>query len=283
MKLIFLAILLTSCGAIKDVKASLDDLTAVRIAQALRISDAEPLLDEKGRMKNILTDCDGYLWQGKWCAVTGCDMSDYEVDGRLYRRPEPRCWDGKDQGSKTTWSKDMAACGLIPYALLQNQSDLINRHIRFGSYNGWVMGEPTETIDALSRVVYTLTLVNRLKGVRGFLDEGKSYKNKLPAQPGLKDYPAHLQTCGLWADIHMGGGYTDQEAKVLKAHADRVPDSPFYSLMAAKVTGDYSDIIDKCKSKDVYQGDYIRCNGHQDCAIIEEAFACELLIRGNDG
>ena len=281
MKMLLLLCLMVSCSTTEPVKNPPGDMAEVALAQAERLEKLAVNLDELGRIESLLLDCDGYLWQGKFCAATGCKMDDYEEDGRLYRRPAPRCYEnGVDQGSKTTWSKDMAVGGLIPMVLLQGDFELMKRHLDYGDKNSWLMGEPQKGADELTRIFYNPPLVDLLFDVEMYARVKKAPKYyDFYTQQHLVDYQAHLQVAKIWAKSYMRQEFSEGEVSAIKKHFERVPRSPFYAFVYAQATGDFEPITKECLSEEVYFGDYIRCHDPVMCGMAEKVFACHLLIK----
>jgi len=270
-----------------------------QIHDAMR-SWEEHELTKEGYLKDILGDCDGALWQGQWCAATGCDLTKgYEGEpGRFYRRATAeKCWHkGEENGSKTTWSRDMFVCGLLPWALLTKDLPALDRHARYGWSKNWVMGEPPlfDNLKENSRLYYTPSiralLYKSIKHLGGYEYPGtawdwivSNFKN-LDMSEGLEDYQAHLQVCKIWGKSVLDGGISDLMKERVKTHHKRVPSDPFYAFMYGKFYGDWGQAAKACTAKVPFSGDYVRCGKSTTaCAYAHSVFSCNLLLKEHEG
>jgi len=299
----------TSCGfsGFKKKKKSepiansrLEELKTIyghNLAQAL-------LLTDKASGWITPTDCDGMIWSAKagvnFCEVFKPEASEFEDSpGRFGRRPPPRCYDettNKDNGSKTTWSRDMAVAGLFPYIFLCNSVGILSSHILFGETNNWVMGQPvTET-----RVIYTPNVLGLLYQMN-FAMTGNNHPSRLwPAfyPNGLVDFEAHLQVMSIWlrGEIATKLNNPDDVPKPQAAglellqisglmfdrlieHRDREPLNPFYQFTVALYSdGDYSKTIDLLLDPTMPMSGYVRCEELERCKLGEWLFVTKLVL-----
>lgn len=228
----------------------------------------------------VARGCDGMLWEGKYRAVVGGgNLAAAEREpGRFGRRPEP-CWDGKDIGSKTTWSRDMAV-GLVLWLWRSGDFRTLERHYQFGKENHWAMGFPKT-----NRVYYTPQMKSFLtRTIRALGGSNHSpYKWNALYFPGKLDYAAHLEVLQIVARSEIEGSIPKIALARLKEHAKRAPRNPLYAASLVKFGGSSSDAIESCL---VPKFDtYVRCDDGN-CRLIEQLFACDLILRalgGNEG
>jgi hypothetical protein len=248
--------------------------------------------------------CDGFLWSGKLAAVI-CDVDLTAAErepGRFGRRPDPVCWsqESGDQGSKTTWSRDMGKMGMVPYAWLCRDRGILERHIDYGKANNWVMGEPI----ADGRVIYTPGLVGILHQVVWAMG-GENSANRLwpDVYPsGLQDYEAHNQVMGIWIRGEVSRHVNDLDSlpkpppkgtalelfsisetmySRLVEHASREPENPLYAAVLGLYTGDLRTAVDLCLIDPAPVGSYVRIEeGMEERAYLAEViFACSIVLR----
>lgn len=302
MKLLFLITFLTSCVTTPNNEPLVPFGVDVAKIRSSMNAWPEQELTKEGYLKDITHDCDGALWQGQWCAATGCDLTvGYESKsepGRFYRRAtDDKCWNDRgENGSKTTWSRDMFMCGLLPWALKTKNGKALDRHARYGWKKTWVMGDPPllDDIKSNSRLFYTPTTqavlhraIHHLGGplypevAWGWV---VSHFQKMDMPPDLDDYEAHLQVCKIWARGEMENGISDVMKDRLKDHHFRVPEDPFYAVMYGKYFGDWGPATKACTRSLPWSGDYVRCGKSTPaCAYAHSVFACNLLIEEHEG
>jgi hypothetical protein len=289
MRLVFFVFcaLLLSCGLndgkVKKTKDKID-ISELERYQEKRVLMARDFADENGWITP--DDCDGMIWSGKVLAVLNPGFGDIraaEYDdekGKFSRRPKPYCWtkDGGDQGSKTTWSKDMAIGGLIPYVLLQNDRSILSDHMSYGERKGWQMGEPL----ADGRAIYTPSLVgmlHRLAKKMGLKHDNFYVQVGHIWNSGLVDYKAHLQVMSIWIEGEIAGGKISAAMRQrIIEHVTREPKAVFYQVMSAIYVGDYEQAINLCSSDAFSVGSYVRCSNKDACSLSDMLFSCHLLI-----
>jgi len=288
MKLLILSLFLTSCVTTQQKTLKDYDLSSAIAVRNADIKKADK--DKNGLLTEIKKDCDGMIWQGQWCASTGCDLVGYEdtrLNGRFYRRPQPRCWTkskadkGIRQGSAATWSRDMFVCGFGIYALAQQRLDLLQRHVKYGQDNFFVMGYPVFAKGYDPRTTYT-------PNVRAYLYRalasvgGKKYPGYYwPAAygSGSKDFHAHLQLCSIWARGISDNRITNQMKSRVEEHYKADKTDLFAAYLHGKYTGNYKRIHKLCSSSEMVVPKYVRCGkGRTDCQIAHKVFVCGMMI-----
>lgn len=274
-------LILSACAPAKNrsVEPTEDDrLDLVKKRYSELLTEAEELRSADGWL--VFDDCDSILWSGKYAAslyVEGVDLSasEYDGDGRFYRRPVKACWDGEDQGSKTTWSRDMGL-GLIYGAVYQGRLDILERHAAYGEKKKWLMGEPF----ADGRVLYTPSIIGLLYQGIYFLGGEDNAARKTPNvyPAGLKDFQAHLQVLDIYLRGYVELGIRDAMLDRLKEHSEREPKNPFYAAVYSRYTGDYDKAVELCLGEDV--GEYVRCEEFRRCQLAELINSCSIVLKG---
>ena len=228
----------------------------------------------------IWDDCDGMLWSGKY-ATTACSVkigaAEFEP-GRFGRRPSPRCYDevnGIDQGSKTTWSRDMAM-GLFAYAWVCKKLDPLIRHRRYGIANNWIMGQPI----ADGRTVYTPQVIGLMHEIIYKLGGENSPNRALPSvyPEGLVNYKAHLQMINIWLRGELMGEISRVMHKRIKEHSEREPYNPFYQYMAGLYEGNQTRAIKLLLDPSMPMGSYVRCKHEHRCKLADWLFTARLVL-----
>lgn len=193
-------------------------------------------------------DCDGMIWSAKAGVAPelGFDPTlAEESPGRFLRRPKDKpCWtpEAGDLGAKTTWSRDMHVCGLLPWALLRRDRDLLERHIAYGEAHSWQMGDPLDD----GRTVYSpglIALTYQARRTLGGADHGAIYVPQL-WQEGLVDYQAHLQACSAFLTLELDGSLPMEAWAVIEQNVSRETKSVFYRYLADRRYGDLTATAD---------------------------------------
>lgn len=221
-------------------------------------------------------DCDGMIWAGKYsCGGGDPDIraAEYpEEKGRFDRRPPPYCWTPElgDQGSKTTWSRDMGIAGLFPHALCKRDLQILADHAAFGESAKWEMGQPL----ADGRAIYTPAVIGSLYSLiyalGGPSDKKRGWTGIYPK--GLDDYKAHLQMMDIWMRLEISGPlpplpgepieFSADLSKTLvdriNEHADREPQCPFYQFMKGRFSGSQDRTVDLLLSSNEPACSYVR-------------------------
>lgn len=304
MKLIALLLLLVACDRFESVDKkdpsdpgadrvqALIDEYGVMLAKAESMRDANGWLDGEG--------CDGMIWSGRYAAapgVTGVNIfaaEDQDTPGKFHRRPSPPCWTqgAGDQGSKSTWSRDMAICGLIPWAWQTGNLAALERHAKHGKSKNWQMGDPLSD----GRTIYTPQVIGLLYqaiwGLGGEDNPSRGWPSLYPE--GLQDYEAHLQVCSIWLRGEVANTTGQPQDKPsphelsltqisavmfdrLQEHYNREPHDPFYAYVLGMYNGDMTPAIDACLAGTV--ADYVRCDAQDECVMAHRVFSCGMTLK----
>ena len=283
-----------SCGLIKrhseTPPESTDRLFELKQLYEERLSQAAAMRDtETGWLARW--DCDAMIWSGQYASATGVSgvdilAAEFDGSGRFSRRPMPPCWDGSDQGSKTTWSRDMYLAGLLPWAWYTSQREVLERHARYGKENNWIMGEPLDD----GRVVYTPSLIGitfkAIEALGGEHDVNSIWPDVYPS--GLVDYEAHLQAMSILLHGEIAAKM-DGSALTLDIsntmferiieHANNVPEEPLYAFLAAKYDGKMTHVLDLLLDPSMPMGGFVRCSEPSQCRLAHWLFVASLTIR----
>ena len=266
--ILLLSVLLISCSKDKD---QIDPVPSVRLPElkeAFEKNQARALeLRDPATGWLSVSDCDGMIWAGKYSCSLGeastvnLRASEYpDQPGRFDRRPPPFCWTKEkgDQGSKTTWSRDMGIAGLIPGAWCKRDLKLLQDHAAYGEAHKWNMGEPL----ADGRAIYSPGVIGVLYSAIKNLGGDANEKAKLPSfyPPGLDDYQAHLQMMDIWLRGEMKDSISSVMRDRIKEHANREPECPFYSYLNGLYTGSQDRTVELLLASSKPNCSYVRSN-----------------------
>lgn len=277
-KVISIATLLVlfSCSTVKPVKPASSDLELVKIKLTSLLDEAF----EKSNKHGWLVDdtCDAMMWTSLFGTATKnfVDMTAAETEpGKFYRTTEKTCWiEGREkQRSGSTWSRDMSIAFLI-YLYSQGDLETIERHIEYGEYTGWIMGN-----GELSRTVYSPALISLWYETAKKLghDYGKVKISNIYTK-GLDDYQAHLQMLFIYHSGELNGEISNVMLDRIREHSSRLPGLPFYEFLRAKYLGNISVSVSMCLDDDLVVGDYVRCHD-KPCELAERIFVCGLVAK----
>jgi len=283
-----LSILLFSCNNKEAIPPTFTENTeALKFNYAVDLERAKQLRDSNGMLSH---DCDGMIWNGKYASSKGVSKVKIEKmereNGRYGRRVEP-CWTEEDGnlGADTTWSRDMAICGLFPYAWKKEKLDLLVRHKDYGVDNLWKMGDPLDD----GRTLYTPGIIGLLYSMIFALggDDNKLRHTPDVYPKGLDDYEAHLQICKIWLRGEIDEKLESKSlfsvsAKMyarIEEHFEREPANPFYSFLWAKYeTGDFAHVVALLLDLSRPMGSYVRCENEERCFLAERIFVSSLVL-----
>lgn len=276
--------LTTSCR--KDTKPTpmpIDLKPVVATLESLE-AEAKKLTDAKTNWLN--NGCDGMLWEGKYNAVVNLSnirASEFiDYPGRFGRTPAKRCFNGNDNGAKTTWSRDMAT-GFILWAWRTKNLDALKDHAEYGVSNQWQMGAPLSD----GRTIYTPQLIGLLYQAIYALGGPNNANRKWPSlyTKGLDDYEAHLQMLDIVLRQEIEEKLGERTLEVMRKamrervseHAAREPNNVFYQAVEASYTGDFAHAASLCVDRKV--GSYVRCDKKETCTLSELIFSCDYILR----
>lgn len=235
VKIIVLAILVSTCGSFKKQKpvetlTSLDLLhEKARLYRSLSLGQ----LDAFGWLSPL---CDGLLFNSL-AAVAGLPlnvMAAEEAPGRWRRHPDfSNCRPGFN--SKSTISRDMFR-GLFIYLLVKKDRDAMVRIREYGEANNWFMGEATDPTTAYGRTWFNPVIRNQLARMIG--------ETESPTLAMAEDYEAHLEVLGIFAEYFIQGFLYAYEIDILHNYAETYPDNALFSaLYHAFSDGDQSNAV----------------------------------------
>lgn len=191
------------------------------------------LITEIGETDWLTNDCDGLLWNS--LALYGgvrLDLFQAEYSpGKWHRRPPPACWDGQDNGSKSTTSNDQLTGLLLALWHLQD-IEAMNRLYDYGKANDWVMGEPYP--EQIARVVLRpngrYLLARMIQNISGVKKEELILPNIY--LPVSKDFEYHLQSLGIYLSGELNNQINDQMLKRLRENIEKYPfDALFHAVL----------------------------------------------------
>lgn len=285
-RILLLSVLLISCGKDKDQIDPVPSPRLQELKEAFEKNQALALeLRDPATGWISVSDCDAMIWAGKYSCSLGeastvnLRASEYpEQPGRFDRRPPPFCWTKElgDQGSKTTWSRDMGIAGLIPAAWCKKDLKLLEDHAAFGEANNWNMGEPV----ADGRGIYSNGLIGILYSTIKELGGENNEKRKLPSFyfPGLNDYQAHLQMMDIWIRGEMKDSISSVMRDRIKEHSKREPDCPFYSYLNGLYSGSQDRTVELLLGSNEPKCSYVRSNEKEKSDLAEWLFVTRLTL-----
>jgi hypothetical protein len=276
MRTIFAVFMLISCGAHEQAKNNglpSTDRDALRAAYNERVG----ALAGKGWISD---DCDAMIWSAKAGVALELlfDPRSAEIErGKFWRRPTDNpCWTpvAGDTGAKTTWSRDMAVCGLLPWSLLHRDLELVSSHIDYGESHDWVMGEPLED----GRVLYSPGLAGMFYKARAKLGGAEHGAAAIPQvwTPGLIDFEAHLQACAALILVEIDSELPDEAWGAVQASVSRETNSVFYAYLDGRRTGDQGRTMQMLLAAEPPIADYHR---KPTDALADWIFTSFLLLR----
>ena len=186
------------------------------------------------------------------------------------------CREGNED-SRSTWSRDMGLSGLLQYAWLRGDLEILETHMAYVRGNGWFSGEPrsydtTFYTPALRGLFYQV--IYKLGG------EDNNWRHTPNIYvSGLDDYRAHLQMVSIFLAGETWGFIDNNMLARIQEHADREPRNAFYQVMRGRWLGDFEQAIYLCKYPDRDEASYVRCDEPRACYLAEAVWSCGLLLR----
>jgi hypothetical protein len=233
-------------------------------------------------------DCDGTLWAG--LAYAG-GMKSVKIElaehkpGEIHRRPFKPCWDGQDQGSRTTVSRDMLAGYMFALWAKQDLEGL-KRLASYGEANNWIMGKPFDD----GRVFLSgngIGLLGRM--IKKLNGPEKVYRHIQPIFTRGEDYELHLMLVGILLnafvdekldmtyDVAQTVDVTDRQKDLLEWAASEFPENA--TAQAAWATyhdGDFTKAIDLLLKDDYPMPGYVR--GDENYKLVYWLFSAKLVL-----
>lgn len=286
----YLAVLALAIGCSKTVTSKppspSTDKEKLSALYASKLKEAESLRDpETGWLARF--DCDGMIWAARYAAsdgVSGVNIlaAEYpDAPGKFSRRPFPACWipgAPDPQGSATTWSRDMAIAGLLPWIWETKSLAVLQRHADYVHSHKWWAGEPV----ADGRAYYSPSMIGviykEIAALGGPADPLALWPQIWPS--GLVDYQAHLQASAIWLQGEIEGGSVSQVMiDRMREHVDEAPADPWYSYIMGKYTGDQTTTIALLLDPTMPMGHYVRCNSMAECRLAQWLWTASHMLR----
>lgn len=245
LRILIGTVLLSSCGlwekednAPKEPTAQ-ECLTKIQFVRDTYVSLLPGIADADGWFE---TDaCDALLWNSL-LAAGGVDIDVTKArgsDGKWYRRPAKDCF--ATGGSKSEISRDMLL-GLMFYATYYGRLELLQSIYKYGSTNGWVMGEGD-----LTRTVFSPSLQATLADAIAYLGGEQDLPESQFPQAWYAfntGFRAHLDILHILLRGQVVGGISDAMANVLEIQYNRDKNNPLFSYAWHKYnTGDYREAL----------------------------------------
>jgi hypothetical protein len=287
MKYLFLTLIVIACSSKKhEAESSSDDrkLALTYLVQEQRLA----LTEEAGESHWLAPhECDSSLWNGEALAagVDAIDLSIAEYSpGEIHRRPPPSCWDGSDQGSKSTVSNDMIL-GWMAGMWRTRDLAALQRLADYGEEHEWVMGKPFP--EMASRVVLKPNQIGLLGRMIYALSNGRddrSYRKWFKLYTAVsEDYEKHIQALSI-----MLQGEVDEFLRLNSLDATRAdPDGQPLALLdvnqgmlerlQALASSDPQDALFACVLG-VYSGDMSRALD----LLFSDAYLAPSYARGDE-
>jgi hypothetical protein len=202
----------------------------------------------------VHSKCDSVGFTSLCKAGGGCARANIflaEDNGKWFRDAKKSCY---PTDSATTISKDMLLM-IMSYLWELSKTDqpaalsAVNRLINYGQSHNWLMGEPTDSADAVSRVLMSPGLVSLLKDMKGKI-EGSAHL-VVASQPTVKDFSlagslddilahtgftAHLDVLFVLLTGRVYGAISGVNLGALKRQAERQPENAFYQAALHRFT-----------------------------------------------
>lgn len=271
-----LALILLGCGA-KVSPKPISPSERLKNAYEEKLRESYQAFDQKTGWPSA-TDCDATLWAGLALAAGNTAvkiaLAEYQA-GEIHRRPRPSCWDGQDNGAKTTISRDMLT-GYIWGLWSVNQRDALERLQSYGKAHNFFMGRPSSdgrtVLSGNGRGILARAIAN-LGGVKTFDASVPTFFTS-----SVKDYEAHLTVLNIILNGEVSGGIRPDEKDVLNSLKEKNPQDALMCIASAI----YRDgQIDECTGLLLasYQyPSYVR--GHENYKLVHWLFTAHLALGG---
>lgn len=226
-------------------------------------SEVEAQLDVETGWPSI-NDCDSALWAGISCQLgmrTEISFAEYSP-GEIHRRPYRACYTDRDEGSKTTISRDMLT-GYMGCLIYKKDLPALKRLASYGERHNWIMGKPEWYV---SRVYLGTNLTGLLGRAIHKISDGsddRSYRNLPTAHlPVTEDYARHIQVQEILLQdsvdeiktVDINGNMLER----LKDHASSSPEDPLFAAALGRFTGDQSRTMELLMRDEMYCPTYAR-------------------------
>lgn len=207
-----------------------------------------------------ITDrCDAALYtglHGMVCNyVTITQFESAEEPGKMCRRPGCVCFqNGKDTGSDSNWSKDMAT-GAQGNQAVRPDFELLSRIVKYGEDNNWVVCQGKDSTATLSKCVMSPKIISRWYDLRDranpnlrltsedsherYLNLVETYGDRQDEDAiGVKtDFRAHLDILGIVNEWLIHGAISSFSMTTLRKQAEREPKNLLYQSAFTRFHG----------------------------------------------
>ena len=287
-KLIILTLLFASCSTTRQVLRERGDEFYPQLInrQKTLIKQYEKITDKRKSGWLLPTGCDSAIWSYTANAFAGClptfkaRANEYDTKGKFGRRPKEsgRCWIGKKNGSRSTWSRDQAH-GLLLYGLKCKDKDIVSDHLDFARSQWWFTadGEFPERWAA----GYYNPLFRGLLGTVAHNLGVNTWERFWPEfhQSGHDDYVAKLQALEIYIRSFISGELSYQQKQRVMEHIERDANDIFFSSLGAKFgLINFRLGVEGCLTNEPYGGQYVRCENRPECLLSQRLQSCGILL-----
>lgn len=227
-------------------------------------------------------DCDGTLWAGLALA-SGIDSVKIELaeysPGEIHRRPSPSCWDGKNNGSPTTISRDMLL-GYMYGVWAKKDLEAAKRLAAYGESHFWKMGQPLGD----GRVLLSGNGIGQLgRMIKALGGPDKIYRNISPSFFKSNDYELHLMLVGIALEgeinerLAVNTNITKDQKELLKWASENNPENATaQALWSIYNDGNFSKSEEILLRNEVPTPSYVR--GHKNYNYVYWLFSAKIIL-----
>ena len=287
VKPLTLLLLLAGCATTKPVMRERDQFYPQLIhRQKTLIKQYKQITDKRESGWLLPTGCDSAIWSYSANAFAGClptfkaRANEYDIKGKFGRRPKEsgRCWIGKKNGSRTTWSRDQAH-GLLLYGLKCKDKNIVEDHLNFASSQWWFTAEG-EWPERWAAGYYNPLFRGLLGKVAHNLGVN-TWERFWPEyhQSGHDDYVSKLQGLDIYMRSLIGGELSYQQKQRIIEHMERDANDIFFGSLGAKFgLINFRIGVEGCLTNETYGGQYVRCEHRPECLLSQRLQACGILL-----
>jgi len=288
IKLLIILLTLSACATTKSVLREPDEyLHLLKNKQQSLIKQYNQITKERPSGWLLPGGCDSAIWAYTANAFAGCSpnfkarANGYEnAKGKFGRRPKTsgRCWIGKQNGSRTTWSRDQAH-GLLLYGLKCRDKNIVEDHLNYAKSQWWFTAEgewPERWAAGYYNPLFRglLGTVAKDLGINTLEHLWPEYH-----QSGHDDYVSKLQALDIYMRSKVTGYLTSQQRDRVLEHFNRDPRDVFFSSLAAKFgLINFRFAVNNCLSHETYAGEYVRGHNFAECYLSQKLQSCSIIL-----